>query len=654
MRLAFFSPMPPAKSGIADYSAALLERLRERASIDVFESVPGGYEPSAYDLALYQIGNNGDHIAAYEAALARPGVLALHEGNLHHLIAELTIRRGDWDAYIREVEYDGGVEALAYARRVRSLEVGPDYEGVPMLRRVLERARGVVVHSQFMEYIVREAGFRGPVAVIPHGAATRQGDRPGNRVRLGVDLDTPLIGIFGHLKPYKRIRESLRAFRRVLARHPEARLILGGEEHPELPLAPVISSLGLDGAVRRLGFVSAEHLDGTIAACDIVVNLRHPTVGESSGTLQRALGLGKAALVSEVGSFAELPDEICLKVGVDASEEDLLVEYLDLLVSRPDLRRALGENARRWVEQECSWKTVAERYATFLEAVAAGRDWRNRPDTVTAVEPELRAAPVEPAEIARWGGERETDRAYLNIHMTRIEKTLAITPRGKVGDRVLEMGAYLQMTPALKSQLGYGEVRGCYYGKLGVVEHKAVRSADGEVFECDIDLFDAERDRFPYPDEHFSTVLCCELVEHLAADPMHMMSEINRILRPGGGLVLTTPNITSSRAIAAAMLGYHPGFFPAYIRPIEDGTDARHNREYTPREVARLLIDSGFEVTLLDTGPFRDEPKPELAWVERLLERYVLETELRGDGIYAVGRKTGPVQERYPDWLYQQ
>ena len=71
-----------------------------------------------------------------------------------------------------------------------------------------------------------------------------------------------------------------------------------------------------------------------------------------------------------------------------------------------------------------------------------------------------------------------------------------------------------------------------------------------------------------------------------------------------------------------------------------------------PIELRKLLEDSGFEVTLLETGPFREEPKPEFAWVEHLLTRYLLSTELRGEGIYAVGRKTGPVRERYPAWLY--
>jgi SAM-dependent methyltransferase len=241
----------------------------------------------------------------------------------------------------------------------------------------------------------------------------------------------------------------------------------------------------------------------------------------------------------------------------------------------------------------------------------------------------------------------------LETHVTRLEKTLAITPPGGPQDRVLEMGAYLQITPALKTRLGYGEVRGCYYGKRGRVDTKEVVSDSGERFECEVDLFDAERDCFPYPDAHFSTVLCCELIEHLGQDPMHMMAEVNRVVKPGGHLVLTTPNIASLRALSAVLQGYHPGFFHAYLQPRDGGpVDARHNREYTPREIRQLFEDSGFEIVLLETGPFREEPRPEHAWVANLLERYYLPGDLRGDGIYAVGRKTGPLRRRYPDWLY--
>ena len=663
IKVAFFSPLPPARSGIADYSAALLDELKKLVDVEVFASKPIAFNPKNFDVTLYQVGNNVYHDFCYETAMDHPGVVVVHEANLHHLIADITIKRGDWDAYMRAVEQEGSPRDMAYADRVRRLEVGPDYEGVPMLRQLLGRSKAAIVHSGCVESELRDAGFSGAVARIPHGAWIPDANGLDFRERLGLDETTPLIGIFGFLKPYKRIAESLRAFRRLVRVQPTAKMILVGDPHPELQLESLIRSLDLGLHVRVLGFRPIEEFVGYVAACDIVLNLRYPTVGENSGTLMRALGLGKAVVVSEVGSFSELPDTICLKAPVDASEEDHLFEYLNLLVSRPEVRQALGARAREWVETECTWSQVARRYADFLERIAGNGAAPGVPGMKTVTESVETASPpapsapgvrVEPEYILSWAPD-EAAKGYIETHLSRFEKTLAITPPGGPDDRVLEMGSYLQITPALKTRLGYGEVRGCYYGPAGKVDRRSVQSIDGEQFQCALELFNAEKDRFPYDDGYFSTVLCCELVEHLTEDPMHMMAEINRILRPGGHLVLTTPNIGSLRAIAAILAGYHPGFFPAYIRPRVEGEEpeARHNREYTAREVVHLFYYAGFEMTLLETGPFRNEPKPEHGWVKHLLARYELPQDLRGDGIYAVGRKSGPVRERYPNWLYQ-
>jgi glycosyltransferase involved in cell wall biosynthesis/SAM-dependent methyltransferase len=655
MRIAFLSPLPPARSGIADYSEALLEALKPLADVTAISSASESFEPAAHDIAVYQVGNNAQHEFVYEHALKHPGVVVMHESNLHHLLTDLTIRRNDWDGYVAECEYNGGPAARAFALRVRALEVGPDYEGVAMTRRLLESARGIIVHSRYMRDEIRKAGYNGPIAVIPHGAWIPPVDRMGYRHRLGLDETIPLIGIFGFLKPYKRIAESLRAFRRLVRVAPTAKMILVGEPHPELPVEAMIRSMGLESNVRVIGFAPIDDFVGYLAACDIVLNLRFPTVGESSGTLLRSLGLGKAVMVSEIGSFQEFPDDVCVKVAVGAGEEELIFENMSLLVSRPEVAQALGARAKEYVACECSWKVAAAKYAAFLEAVAAGKQWPDE-DSAAATplappEPSVDTEEIKPYLHAWAHNEGET--WYLNVHETRLAKTLAITPAGAADQSVLEMGAYLQITPALATKLGYGYVRGCYYGQLGYTDRRKVVSIEGEPFECDIDLFDAEKDRFPYNDESFNTVVCGELIEHLFEDPMHLMSEINRIVKPGGHVVLTTPNIASLRGISAILQGFHPGLFHAYIKPNESGeADPRHNREYTPREIYQLLENSGFEVTLLETGDFRDEPHPEYGWVMHLLERYSLDKTLRGEGIYAVGRKTGAVRERFPGWLY--
>jgi glycosyltransferase involved in cell wall biosynthesis/SAM-dependent methyltransferase len=638
--------MPPSKSGIADYSSALVAEMSKLADVTVFDSAAKTFDPSQFDIPLYHLGNNPWHDFVYDTATRHAGVVVMHEANLHHLVAHVTIKRGDWDTYVAECEYNGGAVALAFAHRVRKLEVGPDYEGIAMTRRLLEVSRGAIVHSDFVGRETREQGFAGPLATIPHGAWIPQTDRNATRHLLGVDEGAPLIGAFGYLKPYKRIAESLRALKRLVRLDPRVRMILVGEPHPDFPVDRLIRTLGLSEHVRVLGFVPIEKFVDYMGACDIVLNLRYPTVGETSGSLQRALGLGKAVIVSDVGSFAELRDDICLKVPVGPEEEDLIFEYLNTLVSRPDLARAMGERAKEWVARECNWETVAGRYVSFLAECVGVKEERQ------AEPPVLPLREVEIEAVEEWIS--PDGREYAGHHKSRFVHTLEITPPGDASKSVLEMGAYMQITPALRFQLGYGYVRGCYYGPPGRIDHKTATSEAGETFECDIDHFDAEKHIYPYDDESFDTVMCCELIEHLFEDPMHMMSEINRILKPGGHLVMTTPNIGSLRAVSGILLGYHPAFFPAYIRPRKEGeeTDARHNREYVPMEIQHLLTDSGFELVRLETGEFLDEPHPEFGWVTHLLERYQLSHNLRGDGIYAVGRKGGPVKNRWPDWLY--
>ena len=255
--------------------------------------------------------------------MEHPGVVVMHEANLHHLIADLTIRRGDWDGYLREVERNGGPEALDYAGATCGrCNAVRDYD-IPMLRTVLARSRAAIVHSAAVGDELRAQRIRGPGRQRFRTArGLIEADRMRYRARLGLDERTPLIGMFGFLKPYKRIAESLRAFRRLVRAMPDARMILVGEAHPELPLESMISSLGLRRTCAT--WISPiEDFNGYLGACDIVLNLRYPTVGESSGTLLRALGMGKAVIVSDVGSFREYPDEICLKAPVDATKKSI-------------------------------------------------------------------------------------------------------------------------------------------------------------------------------------------------------------------------------------------------------------------------------------------------------------------------------------------
>src|ERR1035437_109787 len=101
--------MPPSKSGIADYSEALVDELSKLADVELFDSQDKArrFDPVQFDAALYHIGNNPHHDFVYETALRHPGFVVMHEANLHHLIAHLTIIRNDWDACAAECEHNG-------------------------------------------------------------------------------------------------------------------------------------------------------------------------------------------------------------------------------------------------------------------------------------------------------------------------------------------------------------------------------------------------------------------------------------------------------------------------------------------------------------------------------------------------------------------
>lgn len=645
-RVALLTPLPPANTGTADYGEELASALRDVCSLEVF-TTGRGLRRADFDHIVYQIANNLYHEDIYRTALEIPGVAVLHETSVHYLVQAMTLSRGADAPYVREVLYELRGRDVDGGAPDGSVVECPQPHSFLMLRRLLEKAEACIVHSKEAEGHVRVKGFCGPVEVIPHGAAVRSPDCGRYRADLGVEDETPLIGVFGYQRPDKRIWDAVAAYRRIADRFPQAKLLIVGQPHPQVPIEDAIRELGLENRVLVRGRQSLEDFDGCLGACDIVLNLRQTSFGEASGTSMRAFGMGRTVLVSDIGWSGELGDDVCVKIPRDRYEPDVVVETLAWLIEHPHERRTIGSQAQDWVRRECSWPRVAQRYVDFLE-----RRLRKR----TAYS--LPGAPIGPpkrseveAYLERWIRPDSPAGEYFRTHDYRLARTLQLTPRGQLDSRVLELGCYMQITPALKGLLGYGEVRGGYMGKAGGFHRSAKTAADGEHFACNIDLFDVERDRFPYASGYFDTVLCCELLEHLERDPMHMMSEIHRVLKLGGTLVLTTPSAVSLRAIAAAALGYHPNLFSKYVMPTLT-PETRHAREYAPRELIWLFRDSGFTLRSIETGPYGD-PQGFRKWASRIVKLGGPLTKLRADCVYLTGCKTGDYVNRFPDWLYE-
>jgi len=226
VRVAYYSPLPPSRSGIADYSALLLPELEQR--VDVTVARPGRFKkPPAADVALYHVGNDAEaHGWIVEALRKRPGIVVLHDFVLHHLVVGLTFSRGDAAGYLAAMERDHGLVGRLLAYAVLDNKLPPLWEtrpeDFPLAGEVLQHATGLIVHSQYVEQHARETGYLGPIARIPHPAWPVPELRP-------TDAEgDPLYGCFGHLNETKRIAELVSAFARLRERRKGARLLLVG------------------------------------------------------------------------------------------------------------------------------------------------------------------------------------------------------------------------------------------------------------------------------------------------------------------------------------------------------------------------------------------------------------------------------------------
>jgi glycosyltransferase involved in cell wall biosynthesis len=367
MKVAYYSPMPPSRSGIADYSALLLPELSER--VDVVVAKQGRFpllrgRVGSTDIALYHIGNDADaHGWIVEALRRRPGIVVLHDFVLHHLVVGLTFARGDAAGYLAAMEREGGLVGRLLGYAVLDNKLPPLWdtrpEEFPLTGEILAYATGLIVHSHYVEERARAIGYRGPIVRIPHPAW------PVPAVAPAQVEGAPLFGCFGHLNESKRINELLAAFTRLRERHPHARLLLVGGASVRL------QRIDFPDGVIREEYIPEDRLWALMAACDAIVSLRSPTMGETSGSAIRALSLGKPLVVSDVGWFSELPGEAVLKVPLDEREEDTLAAALEVLTDE-QVRRTMGQAARVLVEREHRLDRVAESYAAALEELAGG------------------------------------------------------------------------------------------------------------------------------------------------------------------------------------------------------------------------------------------------------------------------------------------
>jgi glycosyltransferase involved in cell wall biosynthesis len=383
-KVAFFSPLPPERSGIADYSAELLPSLAHWVELALFVSHPDQVDsqlratfpiyPLAdygqmrwqFDIALYQMGASMYHDAMYPVLLRYGGIVTLHEYNLHRFIATRTIPRNDFVGYVREMGYALGIEGVRWADEIRWGRREHPLVEVSLVERLLDRSQGVILHSRFAQEHVqrlrprlRTAVIPAPIGMIPERLLTRK--------ELGCPEDALLFVSGGQVVRSKQLSLALEAFLRLREEHPKVRYVIVGEElSHDFDLSGWLAAHPVEGAVTYVGYCEDRRVFYSwLAAADVVINLRSPTLGETSAVALRALAAGRPVIVFDHGWYAELPDDACVKVPPEDGEA--LLAAMRSLAMDPEKRRAIGERARRLACTEHTPARAAERYAEFIE-----------------------------------------------------------------------------------------------------------------------------------------------------------------------------------------------------------------------------------------------------------------------------------------------
>ena len=361
MKVGFFSPLPPAATGVADYSSTLLPLLRSCGAVEV--------APEACDVALYHIGNNALHRDIYGRALSHPGVVVLHDAVLQHLLLGML----GPNEYVEEFVYNYGEPSRELGRQLweQRARSGADsrYFDRPMLKRIATASRTVSVHNPAAAALVLEHAPQTQVVEIPHLFQQPALPSPEETLRyresLGLTPETLLIGTFGHQRETKRLAVLLRAFERAVQAGAAARLLVSGEFVSgafENAIAPLLDRPG----VIRTGYLPEPELSRYAAATDLCINLRYPSAAETSGIAVRMMGIGKPVVFTASEALARIPDNACLRLEVGPDEERVLAAYITWLAGNREAGIQIGRLAAAHISECHDPEKVARQYWNVL------------------------------------------------------------------------------------------------------------------------------------------------------------------------------------------------------------------------------------------------------------------------------------------------
>ena len=409
MTLAWFTPLPPTRSGISKYSAELLPELGRTHEIDVFvDDEPAGtphgvrgvfdahdfvwrYRQNDYGLVVYQLGNSPCHDYMWPYLVRYPGLVVLHDGQLHHARGRRLLQDERKDEYRAEFRFNHpdanpDIAELGIAGLLGSL----NYLW-PMRRIVVAASRALLVHDSWLAAEIRELpDARVEVASmgVPQSPAAYETSET-VRARHGIPTDAVLFAAFGKVTPEKRVSQALRAIAAQTTGVSPLHVLLCGEPVDHYDARADAQRLGIGDRVTITGYIDDRHMPDYIAAADVCLCLRWPSARETSASWLRCLAAGRPTIVTDLVQLADVPAldprdwgvagygggrdgqgnhvrPAC--VGIDICDEDhSLMLAVQRLAADPALREQLGRSARELWEARFTLDQMVAGYERVLE-----------------------------------------------------------------------------------------------------------------------------------------------------------------------------------------------------------------------------------------------------------------------------------------------
>ncbi len=414
-RVAWFSPLPPVRSGIARYSAELLAALQPPYGVDIFVDGSAAVAESPerqmavrsahdfvwlhakqpYDLVVYQLGNATCHDYMWGYLARYPGLVVLHDGQLHHARGRLLRATRRYDDYQAEFSFDHpGIDAavteLGIAGRLHELIFL-----WPMRRVVVESARMVAVHNHWLAEEIRADHPDARVSVVEMGvpASTPAPDaRATIRARHGIPEEATVFAALGEITPEKRIPEAIRQLAAISSELPHVRLLIAGSAAGHYDALADARRHGVADRVTVAGYVPHDAIADYLEAADVCLCLRWPTSRETSAAWLRCLAAGRPTIVTDLAHTADVPaydprswtvlhaaatrtdalgwplrdEPVCISLDI-LDEEHSLRLAMQRLAADPRLRARLGREARDVWARRFTLDRMVAGYRDLLE-----------------------------------------------------------------------------------------------------------------------------------------------------------------------------------------------------------------------------------------------------------------------------------------------